>query len=297
MEAVELAAQLEAFFGYPIRDKEEILERLADYLDLNSDEEPEEIVTEFLNENVHWTGEYQEGEWQIDEEQPSEVLARHLTGLFAFHIGYSFGNTGKTAEVGWWLADLNPRDDNLICPVYYRSATKAPRWAIFESPKRLPASEDLFREIQNTHEENPRKSKQLAAEMLTTYPQVCHLFPEWFGRFGVIAPNPGQSFPDAGAERLFNSYDAFLPIARVLIERSRGNEQAKLEAGDLKRIAEIGAEHSNYPPHLLLTLLGPALAGDMKEASGVAETIIRQNLGVALTQRWAQRVINHEPPF
>jgi hypothetical protein len=297
MEAVELAIQLENVFGYPLQDKEEILDQLAEYLDLNSDQEPEEVVTEFLIDNAHCSAEYQEGECQVDDEQPPEVLARHLTGLFAFNTGYFFGNTGKNAEMVSWLADLNPRDDNLICPVYYKSATQMPRWAVFESPKRLTACQELFYAVQNAYEENPRKHKQLAAELLTTYPQVCQLFAEWFGKFGVTGPRPGQSFPDAGAQRLFDSYDAFLPIAKVMVERVQGNEQAKLGAADLKRIADIGAEHLNYPPHLLLKLLGPALAGDMKEASSVAETIIRQNLGVALTQRWAKRVISHEPPF
>jgi hypothetical protein len=297
MEAFDLAVQLESVFGYPLQDKEEILERFGEYLELSYDEEPEEILTEFLIDNVHWLGEYQEGAGPIDEEQPAEVLARHLTGLFAFHTGYSFGNTGKGVEMGSWLADLNPRDDGLVYPVYYQTRTRMPRWAIFESPRRLAACEDLFREAQNAHEEKPLRHKQLVDEMLGTYPQVCQLFADRFGKFGVKSPNPNRSFPDAGGERLFSSYDAFLPIASVLIERSQGNEQAKLKAADIKKVADMNIEQSNYPPHLLLMLLGTALAGDLKTAHIAAERIVRNHLGVELTQRWAKRVINHEPPF
>jgi hypothetical protein len=297
MEAVELAVQLEKVFGYSLQEKEEILERLAEYLDLSPDEGPEEVFTEFLIDNVHWVGEYQEGAGAIDEEQPTEVLARHLTGLFAFHTGYSFGNTGKGVEMGSWLADLNPRDDKLVCPVYYQSRTQSPRWAIFESPRYFAASEQLFYELQNTYEEKPLRHKQLVDEMLGTYPQVCHLFVDWFSRFGVKALNPNRSFPDVGEERLFSSYDAFLPMASVLIERSQGNEQAKLKAADIKKVADMNIEQSNYPPHLLLALLGAALAGDLKTAHSAAERIVRNHLGVELTQRWAKRVINHEPPF
>ena len=297
MEVVELAVQLERVFGYPLQDKEEILERFAEYLELSSDEEPEEILTEFLIENAHWAGEFQEDDGLIDEEQPPEVLARHLTGLFAFYTGFSFGNTGKNAEMGSWMADLNPRDDQLVCPVYYQSSTRAPRWAIFESPRRYAAGVDLFREVRNTYEENPRRHKQLVDEMLGTYPQVCLLFADWFGKFGVKAPDPKRSFPDVGAGRLFSSYDAFLPVANVLIERSQGNKQAMLDAADIKKVTEMNIEQSNYPPHLLLTLLGAALAGDLKTAHGMAERICRDHLGVELTQRWARRVMNHEPPF
>jgi len=297
MEAIELAVQLERVFGYPLQDKEEILERFAEYLELSSDEEPEEILTEFLIENAHWAGEFQEDDGLIDEEQPPEVLARHLTGLFAFYTGFSFGNTGKNAEMGSWMADLNPRDDQLVCPVYYQSGTQAPRWAIFESPRRYAASVDLFREVRNTYEENPRRHKQLVDEMLGTYPQVCLLFADWFGKFGVKAPDPKRSFLDVGGGRLFSSYDAFLPVANVLIERSQGNKQAMLDAADIKKVTEMNIEQSNYPPHLLLTLLGAALAGDLKTAHGMAERICRDHLGVELTQRWARRVMNHEPPF
>jgi hypothetical protein len=297
MEAVELAVQLERVFGYPLQDKEEIVERFGEYLELSYDEEPEEILAEFLIENVHWAGERQEGVAPFDEEQPAEVLARHLTGLFAFDSGFSFCNTGKSAEMGSWLADLNPRDDKLVCPVYYQSRTQTPRRAIFESPRRLAASENLFREVRNTYEESPQTHKRLVDEMLESYPQVCPLFADWFGRFGVNALNPNRSFPDVGGERLFSIYDAFLPIANVLIERSRGNNQAKLDTCDVRKIEEMNIERSNYPPHLLLTLLGAALDDDFKTACGAAERIRRDHLGVDLTQRWARRVISHEPPF
>jgi hypothetical protein len=297
MEAAELAIQLERAFGYPLQEKEEILERFAEFLELSSDEDPEEILTEFLLENIHWVGEDQEGAGQTDEEQPVEVLARHLTGLFAFYTGYSFGNTGKSAEVGSWLADLNPRDDKLVCPVYYQSRTQTPRWAIFESPRRFAASEQLFYELKNTYEENPRRHQQLVDEMLGTYPQVCHLFVDWFGKFGVKAISPNRSFPDVVGERLFSSYDAFLPIASVLIERSKGNKQVELKAADIKKVVDMNIEQSNYPPHLLLTMLSAALGGDLKTAYSAAERICRDHLGVELTQRWAKRVINHEPPF
>lgn len=297
MEAVELAVQLERVFGYPLQEKEEILERFAEYLELNPDDEPEDVLTEFLIDNVHWVGEYQEGDAPIDEEQPAEVLARHLTGLFAFHTGFSFGHTGKGVEMASWLADLNPRDDKLVCPVYYHSRTQSPRWAIFESPRDFAASERLFYQAQNTYEENPQRNKQLVDEMLGTYPQVCHLLTDWFSRFGFKALDPNRSFPDVGGERLFNSYDAFLPIASVLIERSQGNEQAMLKAADVQKVADMNIEQSNYPPHLLLALLGAALAGDLKTAHSAAERIVRDHLGVELTQRWAKRVINHESPF
>jgi hypothetical protein len=297
MEAAELAIQLERAFGYPLQDKDEILERLEEYLELSADEKPEEILTEFLIENVHWAGEFQGSDGLIDEEQPPQVLARHLTGLFAFYSGFSFGNTGKNAEMGSWLADLNPRDDGLMCPVYYQSNTKAPRWAIFESPRKFVAGVNLFRDVRNTYEENPRRHRQLVDEMLGTYPQICQLFADWFGKFGVKAADTKRSFPDAGGERLFSCYDAFLPITNVLIERSQGNKQAKLGAADLKKVVDMNIEQSNYPPHLLLTLLGAALSGDLKTAHSLAEGICRHHLGIELTQRWAKRVIDHEPPF
>jgi hypothetical protein len=181
--------------------------------------------------------------------------------------------------------------------VYYQSRTQMPRRAIFEGPRQLAACEALFREVRNTHEGDPQRHQQRVDEMQVNYPQACQLFAPWFGKFGVQALPAKRSFPDPDGERLFSSYNAFLPVAKVLMERSQGNPQAQLDTADSKKVAEMSIEQSSYPPHLLLTLLSAALAGDLKAAYTRAERICRDHSGVELTQRWAKRIMNHEPPF
>ncbi len=322
MKRKDLASRLETLFGYPIANNKQLLDHLQEYLEIKDDEEVEEIIAEFASENIHWQGEHQPGEapfaraleleytrLQIGEPppppeaQPVKVLARHLAGLFAFRFGFSFGNTGLKAEMGSWLADLNPREDELIAPVYYHSDRRLPRWYIFESPRQFSRCKALFREVQATFEvdeedeEEPARHKRLAAKLVATFPQAVRLFSGWFATFGVRPRGLPRRFEDRGAQALFGCYDALLPIARILVSRSRGRRGSVLADAEEKRCLAATAGASNYPPALLIGMLARALSGDEKGARQAANKILRDRLGVALTRTWARKVLDHAPPF
>jgi hypothetical protein len=312
MELDELVGKVEQAFGYPLRDKAEIVEYFENYLAINRNVAPAEVFAAYIGDNVHWQGEFQEGESPLPRAvveqfarlglmnppppapQPPEIAAKHFSGLFTFKPGFAFGSR----ERGSWSADLNPREDGLNLPVYFHTKTmQVCRWYIFRSPRELNACNDLFREVKNTREENPNKHAKLVAQLVKEYPRVCRLLSEWFGKHGVPVDDLPTSFPDDGSVRLFEAYDALLPAAKVLFERSEGKSGAKVAAAAAKQCIAVGAGAPNYAPALLAALLGPALAGDLKHAQEVARKIMNENLGVALTQRWAKRVMNHEPPF
>lgn len=298
MQAIELAGKLENIFGYNIHNHTEILAQLDEFLALSDDEEPEEIFAAFVEENIHWEAERQsDASPLIDAEQPPHILARHLAGLFTFRFGYSFGNTGTSAERAAWMVDLNPREDGLILPVYYQSHDRMRRWYIFESPGQLTACEELFYDVRQVYEEQPRKLKELSQQLVNGYPRACHLFAEWFKRHGVAVAKMQHNFPDLGAVRLFGAYEALLSIAQVLVTRTQGKRQAKLSAVDAQQCMAGAQAAPDYPPNLLVAMLGLALSGDILRAKEVAARIRQHNLGVALTSTWAQKVINDEPPF
>lgn len=286
MTGSELANTLEERFGYPLRDAQ-IIDHLQAYLELWPKQEPAKSVGVFLKENVHWKAEHQPGDAPFAGEQLPAIAGRHFSGLFAFRFGYSFGNMGKNAERGAWLADLNPGSS---AQVYYQSATKLTECPVLESPRELTEAQTLFRAVRDTVEEQPQENGRLAKQFAESYPRVLALMPEWFSKHGVRVPE--NECPCPSVARPIAAYRAFLPIVEVLLRRATG-ERAMLSQAAAKECLARLADPA-YTPHLLLKLLAQALSGD----AAATETATRaQNGGVKLTRIWAEKVLKHEPPF
>ncbi|HND55074.1 MAG TPA: hypothetical protein PLV92_21820, partial [Pirellulaceae bacterium] len=220
--------------------------------------------------------------------------ARHLSGLYLFQLGRPFGDQRRATAEGAWLVDLNPRIDELAEPVYFqdlKSGNLTP-WYLLESAERLVECEDKFHVVRMTFEEQPAKHAKAVKQLLAAFPRVCRQMTDWFGKHGVPADALPQTFPDPSASRLVRAHAALRPLADCVVARAAGDRKAKLAAKAASQAVEVAATAPGYPPHLMLALLAPALAGKRDDANQQAERIMKKKLGVPLTRRWAQRVLD-----
>jgi hypothetical protein len=296
---------IERVVGYPLLGRKALrdvlVERAASYA-------PARVFEDVIDQNVHWKGERLPGDYHEDPEfyyqyvkieQTPDILARHFAGMFAFATGAS----GRKSD-NRLVADLNPRRDGLDCPVYRHmmGPSGAPlrgqitQWYVFPSPAESSDFRTRVYAVSVAFEEEPEKLAGLGADLAARHPRAVRAYAELLRQYEVELPPGPASFPDPDGERLLAAHDALLPVAEVLVARSKG-AKAQLAAADAARGAAQAGVRSGYPPAILLALLVPALSGRADEAKGVARTIMDEGLGVPLTRTWAAKVLADEPPF
>lgn len=313
MVASEALAAMEPWYGYELAERVGLTAYLDDLLSLNDDDVgDEEIVGEQVERNVHWAAEGWEGDSPAEigwaqrmqrlnvnpappmPPQTADLLARHLAGLYVFHVGKPFSDRRKETAKGAWLVDLNPRLDKLSEPVYFQNLASGhlTPWYLFDDPVQLFDCEDKFVVVRASFEEQPAKHAKAAKQLLAEFPRVCRQMSDWFGKHGVPTDSLPQTFPDPSATQLVRAHAALGPIAECLVARAGGDRKAKLAAKAATQAVEVAATAPDYPPHLMVALLAPALTGKRDAAAEQAERILKKKLGVPLTRRWAQRVLD-----
>jgi hypothetical protein len=296
MKTTEFTTKLEELFGYDLRNKKQIIDSLAEHLSMCSDDEPEEIIEEFIMENIDQEIEpFDTGQEFVEASDPC-VFARHASGLFAYSFGYEFGPSMKDEYLNIWMVDLNPREDGLESPVYLYTRHLQPKWYIFKSPTELSNAEDLIFAIKRVIGDET-ELKRLSEKMVSEFPRLCSALSNSLSKLGVILKELPKSFDDQDGSRLFSAYRLFDPICSLLRSRISDKSHSKLDAKIAQEFANFLQISPNYPPFLLGTLLGYALSGDASKARELANQIIENSLGVRLTQRWAKLVIDGSSPF
>jgi hypothetical protein len=91
--------------------------------------------------------------------------------------------------------------------------------------------------------------------------------------------------------------DLFVPMATVMIARAASADQAKLAPTVAEQALVLADANPEWPPSLMLRLQGLALTGDIQAAQAEARQILEQSAGVALTRRWADRILRRLPPY
>lgn len=310
MEA--LMRRLEDYFGYPLGRQQAWLRYWKRQLAAVANQRPDEIWGHFAARNIHWAGEYQEGPSPLAlarmhqfarlkrpepttalPPQDAEVLARHFSGLLSIEVEYQTRKGGQSVAEHW-LLDVNAEGDG---PVYFWSSERQPHWIVFSSVNGLVAYRDLVRELgEASAEKNGPLEWRIAATLRNQHAPAYLLKYEKLAAYGLEPP----AFTDFAvtdlARQLWACYEAFLPLARVLIARAQADKSSAPSADDRARWIRLHRGAPNYPPALLGMLLSSALSRDAT-AIDVATQILDESLGVPLTRRWARRVKAHEAPF
>lgn len=301
----EALQTIERAVGYPLLERkglrDALLERAASY-------SPARVFEDVIDQNVHWRGERQPGDYHEDPEfyyeyvkieQTPDILARHFSGLFAFGLGAS----GRKSD-NRLLADLNPRRDGLDCPVYRHMMGSSGEplrgqitpWYVFPSPAESSDFRTRVYAVNLAFEQEPEKLPGLGADLAARHPRAFRAYAQLLQQLEIEVPAGPASFPDPDGERLLAAHDALLPIAEVLVARAKGSK-SQLAAADAARGAALADARSGYPPAILLALLVPALSGRADDARTLAREIVDEGLGVPLTRTWAAKVLADEPPF
>jgi hypothetical protein len=299
MKVPDLLKRLEKPFGYDLQGHPAVELEVKSRLKLRAGRESE-YLDDLMFGNVHWRGEAQPGEDPFEgEDQPVELLAHHLCGLFALRGTRPYGYARMT---GSWLLDLNPRPDRVASPLYFRregDEELLTKWWLLEGPAALEESHELFGEVKAVHQAvadgaDSSKLAKAANEMIKGYPRVCDAFRPWFVEFGVDGPR--GPFEDSCAPRLLRAYESLLAIARVLIARCQGDRRATLDQKMAKAALAAAEKDGDYPPALMVRLLATALASPNGDKT-LAREIIERKQGVPLTRRWAELVGKNDGPF
>jgi hypothetical protein len=146
----------------------------------------------------------------------------------------------------------------------------------------------------------PSERSRFMRELADKYPRARYWFIRNFERFGFKGGRgPVSEFPDPGAERLFAAHDAFVPVGRVLVQRTKKKTKnvAVLSTDEVVAALAVADKDPAYPPNILLRLLAVALSGALASAADHAQSIVKRSLGLPLTQRWAKMVLAKAPPF
>lgn len=293
MIKTEALIALEEFVGYPIRDPL-LLGQLDD--DDSDDEYLERLIVSNVDLRAEFYGTEPALGYEEDAATRTDTVCRHFSGLYCPNtVGPEELKTGlkgrPVAISGLEFVELNP-DAAPMGAVYFSGpSTGMPRWWLFKS---LADAADFDRRTFKLDSGAPDFAERLKS-LGADYPRACAWMKGAFKRKFGASLESVVSVDTEENSRLFKAFDAFGPIAEVLIARADG-QRLNLSARDAK-VALGAAAGSDYTPFLLLELLALALSGETSKSEALATTIVEQNRGVPLTQRWAKMVLEATGPF
>jgi hypothetical protein len=164
-------------------------------------------------------------------------------------------------------------------------------WYVFEKPTEASEFENyLMFQLPGMMEDEPEKAAAFVAGFAKKHPRGAQCFATKLAEYGVPAAGKG-TFEDHDASRLLAAYRAFLPIADLLLARAGGKKNAALSPTDTDVGVTVAKKDPTYLPNMLLLLLASALGGDRAGAEKQASAILKERLGVGLTRRWAELVL------
>jgi hypothetical protein len=309
--------RIQDLFGYPFPPAlRKCVEREID----GDDKPPEEIDGTFMGGLIHWRGEQQAGADPsvaavealfarlkrpvppaAKQPKPANLLARHFSGLFELRSEWVRTPQGMRAST-YWVADVNPRQDSMQCPVY--------RWVpgepigpyVFENPMEFGSWQAAIEAIESLDEEVEAAQKPgLVKALHEKFPGPLAVEHPRLVKRGILPTGDKPPVPrevvDPEAKRLGTVLAAFEAVAEVMIARSDGAKPDRLtQAATQQALAATGDSH-DWPPALLLRMQAQALSGNTSQGRREAQRILDQHEGVPLTQRWADRILRGLPPY
>lgn len=312
MNATQLAAELEPYFGYSLTTRAGLLTYFDDALELRDREATDlELVAQQLDRVVHWDAERWPGESPLVvagrlrasrskapprplPAQTADVLARHFAGLYMFVSGKPYGDRRRENPRGGFMIDLNPRADRRAEPVYFQSLEDESihPWYVLENAGQFSESEGMFFDVRDSFDEDPARNRAAAAQLVRDFPRLCRFKATWFKQVGVSTDALPPDYEDLDGRRLIAAYAALRPIAEVLLQRAAGTGDLCLADADCRKAAEVAQGDPEFPPHLMLGMLAPALSRDLSGARKTARMVLDRQLGVPLTRRWATMIVD-----
>ncbi len=302
-EVDALLARIVAAFGYPASSMQGLLERLKSHLSFVSlypGDSVEELLVDELMKSVWW-----EESLEVDEEDPYAAegtsqstlkLAAQWSGLFGYEDGLGFGKSGfrRAEERVRYYADVNPGSQGTVVlaqldedgePTMFPGVvfTSLLQHGEAESEHRFLQTERLkVDEGSLTH----KSFKQQVDGFARRYPHfvsLCgHLLGEDFSVPVVKLPRLSEK-----AVQSLECLSLATFVARVL-----GSEEVDEPPARLLELAASERSDRDSVPELLLRPLGRLVLGDEPGAARAAREILEEDLGVPLTRRWAQRVLD-----
>jgi len=301
-EAV-LRSRLLKLFGYPLDDCPTLWSDLGDL---------DKVGELLLKANADWIGEgwleHPDVEGWVERpwtEPEPVILARHWCGLLAFgHLSF-FHTMGVS---GYFVLDLNPRSDGEEA-VYYHphvrmklrpvSAGRTSHWIYNSIGSYRQSIDDYFAlkrasAVAGDSDEDQRNYAARGRDFARDYSRMLPVFASALSKYNVpVVAEPATTNDDD--ERLNDFEAALLAVANAYAVKLSGGpveDDTAYSQADAERAEALVSAHGDYPPSLILGMVSPAMAGDMKRARERAQAIIADELGVELTQRWARRIVD-----
>ncbi len=224
-------------------------------------------------------------------EQSRQVLANQLCGLFPFAGGFGFGKTGVGAEHALeYLVDIgHPGFETVVLQRSTDAGPARPTQPVFNSCRDYLNAQQRWAELR-TDRLSVQDGLISQADWDQRRSAFVEAFPQLIATVGELIsaelPRLRDGVPPlpSHASSLLNTLSAAEWAVSAL---AGGHEDPPTQA--LTLISD--GYDAGYAPHLILRPLVWIALGDVAKGVADAERLRQEDMGVPLTKRWANRII------